>query len=656
MKNKDISLDFQIDVLEQNIDEYNHTLLITLLSDKTTNRFITWSCDEYQQYGSLYQKDKEILPQLITQDNTHIIQPRIAKNKEQQRQRTKASAEVFTPAWVCNEMINQCDENWFGHKDIFNIEKHHTWESTKEPIHFETKKWQEYVDLTYLEITCGEAPFLVSRYDTTTGAFLPLKDRIGVLDRKLRVISENTTTKSDWFHWAERAYQSTYGYEYQGDNLLLARENLLLTFIDYFKDKFHTQPTCAQITKIADIIAWNLWQMDGLKNTIPNAIEQPKQFDFFDTQSNNNSTPIHCQIKNWRTNKTLLFSELAGGKTMKFDYCIGNPPYQADLNNLRLYPYFYISGMSIASCVELIFPTAWQEPKNTNGLGVLNNKKIKSDPQIVFIDNKHNIFEGVPGAEWTNIIMWKNGYNNGLNGKQLIYSNKENPIHRLLPININEILKPKEILSIYQKVEKLKELKISSIGSARKPYGFEADPIDDPQKYNLTIYPNNTENAVRLFGRKKGIGRFSIYIDRHNLPKISPLLDQWKLFVVKAWGNMDEKNGFLGGSYSEIIIAEPGDCCSEMYIEFGPFPNKETTENAKKYFYSKFFRAVFYKNKVSQNTAKETYSSVPLQDFTNSSDIDWSKSVHEIDLQLYKKYNLSEEEITFIETRVKEMI
>ncbi|MGN1313004.1 MAG: hypothetical protein ACI4VS_02360 [Candidatus Nanosyncoccaceae bacterium] len=194
---------------------------------------------------------------------------------------------------------------------------------------------------------------------------------------------------------------------------------------------------------------------------------------------------------------------------------------------------------------------------------------------------------------------------------------------------------------------------MASIGSASKPYGFRADPIDKPWKYNLSFLDKDTPGVVRLFGRQKGAGRTSVYIEKNKLPKISPMLDKYKLFVVKAWGNMDEKQGYLGGSYSKILIAEPGDCCSEMYIEFGPFDTVTEAQNAKKYFYTKFFRAVFYKDKMSQNTARETYSSVPIQDFSEKSDIDWSRSLDEIDQQLFNKYNLSKEERSFIIEKIK---
>jgi len=336
---------------------------------------------------------------------------------------------------------------------------------------------------------------------------------------------------------------------------------------------------------------------------------------------------------------------------MKFTAIVGNPPYQ-DGNN-QIYTLFYTNAIKLGEMVDLIFPTGWQGISTANLLGNLNNETIKRDQQIVSIDNRHNVFPGIPGAEWTNIILWKKDYDNGLGGKQKIFTDGTNPEEVMLPITKDDLKKPREIESIVEKVNKLNEAKIMSSGSARKPYGFEADPLDNPGKYRLSVVEEPADDVVRLFGKKKGIGRSFIYVRRSGLPKVSPLLDSWKLFVVKAWGNMDEKKGYLGGSYSEIIVAEPKDCCSEMYIEFGPYKNKHEAENAKKYFYTKFFRAVFYKDKTSQNTARETYASVPIQDFSDNSDIDWSGSVTDIDKQLFEKYGLDDSEISFIEEHIK---
>ena len=120
-----------------------------------------------------------------------------------------------------------------------------------------------------MELSCGEAPYLVSRYDTTTGKPILLKRRIGLLDRKLRVVSENTENVEDWYKWAVFAFKSVYGFEWQGDNLLLARENLLYSFCDYYKAKFGGSPSRQQMLEIANIISWNIWQMDGRPQYMP---------------------------------------------------------------------------------------------------------------------------------------------------------------------------------------------------------------------------------------------------------------------------------------------------------------------------------------------------------------------------------------------------
>lgn len=236
-------LETAIDILEQDIYDISPFLLEILLQDKTTGKNIVWACDAYEKYGTAYTAACEILPELITGANTTVVQPRVSKSKEEQKNRTRKSAEVFTPGWICAEMKNYCDEEWFGRKDVFNTVCEHDWIPVPSPVAFDadnrkTSPWKRYVDSKRLEITCGEAPYLVSRYDATTGEPLALEKRVGILDRKLRVVNENTDNETDWFLWAKRAFESTYGYEFQGDNLLLARENLLYTFQDYYAARF----------------------------------------------------------------------------------------------------------------------------------------------------------------------------------------------------------------------------------------------------------------------------------------------------------------------------------------------------------------------------------------------------------------------------------
>ena len=249
-----------VDISEQDIFDYSPEVLAALLVDhtmsakvrkaakdytKTVNIF--WATSDYEDFirdenGNIindgYHYDDEIKIDRITGVCQRVIMPRVLKAKQLQIDRTKDKAEVFTPSWVCNAQNNLIDEAWFGRKNVFNTEVlnddgTHSWIPTLGKISFpedeSEKTWKKYVTDLRLEITCGEAPYLVSRYDTTTGEPIPISKRIGILDRKLRVVNENVDNEKDWYIMAEKAFKHTYGYEWQGDNLLLAREALLYT-------------------------------------------------------------------------------------------------------------------------------------------------------------------------------------------------------------------------------------------------------------------------------------------------------------------------------------------------------------------------------------------------------------------------------------------
>ena len=249
------------DIIENTIRRHNGLLKILLLDrTRTTKRKshnIMWLTDSYAGH----QPKAEITIPDITGDNTYLIQPRIMKSRTEQKTRTRDKAEVFTPREIVSQMNQQADWS-FGN-----------WPATDE-------NWQKYVDELKLEITCGEAPFIVGRYNAVNGKkVLKLKDRVGFLDRKLQVVSSFCNDQQSWLDWAKRAFKASYGYEWQGDNLLLARENLLYTCIDDFSDKFPDGTICLDQTvsqrhmqilhEIAIIISWNIFQMDGIRYTIP---------------------------------------------------------------------------------------------------------------------------------------------------------------------------------------------------------------------------------------------------------------------------------------------------------------------------------------------------------------------------------------------------
>lgn len=177
---------------------------------------------------------------------------------------------------------------------------------------YKKHNWHNYVDSRRLEITCVVAPFLVSRYDAATGAILPIHQRIGLLDRKLRIVDEYTEDDLMWWKWTLRAFQSVYGYEFQDDNLLIARVNLLLTFVDHYRNRFDADPDKKQLKQIANVIAWNLWQMDGLTETIPCRKPPEKEvgFDMLDMLSmldepSSQEVPVFIRLYDWRAKTSL---------------------------------------------------------------------------------------------------------------------------------------------------------------------------------------------------------------------------------------------------------------------------------------------------------------------------------------------------------------
>ena len=320
---------FNVDILENSILHDYPGVLEELLYDHTTEKNIFWATNDYEELGKGYEYSSQITLSAITGENEGVVKPRVLKSKESQKGRTKKMAEIFTPSWVCNLQINCVDEVWFDRPDVFNVtsEDKRTWKSTTTPISFpEGKTWKDYICSTRLEITCGEAPYIASRYDTVTGEFIPLQERIGMLDRKFRVVNENTHTYDEWMEMVLLSYKTLLGYEWQGDSLFLARENLLVSFIEYYRARFEKMPTKEEVMSIARIISWNLLQMDGLKFVIPGSCSDKEVVvseDLFGNKTTkivpcegckrndpNKHNGIYCKLWDWWQDKPIEFVSL----------------------------------------------------------------------------------------------------------------------------------------------------------------------------------------------------------------------------------------------------------------------------------------------------------------------------------------------------------
>lgn len=252
---KDVST---VDILSYCISIGLYDVLNLFLKDQSISSArkshnIIWATDNYAEFDSCDASNEMTLDSILIVHSTSGLQPRSLKTKELQKQRTKSKAEVFTPTWIVKKQNDAIDEN-YRHDDL-----------------------ESYVSRTWLEITCGEAPYMTTRYDMISALFINVANRVGFVDRKLSRISKEVNNVAEWQRLAILAYKSSYGFEWSGDSLLLARLNLLFSYVDYFIAKWDNLPTMDMLLDIAEIISYNIFQMDGLKCIQPLSDNKPKR-------------------------------------------------------------------------------------------------------------------------------------------------------------------------------------------------------------------------------------------------------------------------------------------------------------------------------------------------------------------------------------------
>lgn len=303
-----------IDINEDYIEETFPGVLDLLLADKSSKKNIIWGTDNYSSLGELYNEDKQILKRLIIKENCNIIKPRIKKSKSEQLGRSRDMGEVFTPKWVCFEQINMADEAFFNAEiKVFSMFAKSKVVSKELAI--------KYILDCRMEVACGEGPYLTSRYDAVSGAFIPRDERSGIFDRKMNLVDAYSEDDDEWIQLSIKALQSVYGYDFQGDNVLLTRENILLSYLEAFFLRFNHYPSNEYVLNIANIISWNIWQMDGLKYVVPFSCHKEAPISLFDDEEEvdcpgclsddiSKHNGIRCSIMDWQSNQQILINEM----------------------------------------------------------------------------------------------------------------------------------------------------------------------------------------------------------------------------------------------------------------------------------------------------------------------------------------------------------
>ena len=400
--------------------------------------------------------------------------------------------------------------------------------------------------------------------------------------------------------------------------------------------------------------------MDGLTATTPFVTKQGKPeeslFDFYAITAERR--PLRSLIRDWRGKKTIRFSELNLSTTMKFDFVIGNPPYQEMSKNNKMtrsiYPDFVRSSQAIGQIVSLVMPARWMSGENGPYRETQHfiDEMLKGDHLQSFhlYPNSSDLFPNVDIKGGVCFFVWNRAYS----CDRVNYAITENGAYKKVLTSFriaeNVIIRFPELISILEKTKAISTIYLNTWVSSWNPFGFISD-----------LFTKNKEGVSRISEEKQQDDDYLVhgllknkrvirYIPNSALKKNIHIAHSYKVFLPRANGS-----GVFGEVFSTPMIGTPMMICTDTFLQIGVFDNCTEAENLLKYVKTKYFRTMVGIKKTAVFNYKECFTFVPLQDFTAASDIDWSRSVAEIDRQLYAKYGLSAEEVAFIEEKIKPM-
>lgn len=344
-----------------------------------------------------------------------------------------------------------------------------------------------------------------------------------------------------------------------------------------------------------------------------------------------------------------------GNEKMEFDVIVGNPPYQemdggkdtTTGSAMPLYNLFVENSIkSKPYALSMIMPSRWM----TGGRGLDSfREKMLKDHAIYsihdFIESK-DVFPAVAIEGGVCYFLRIKDYE----GKCNFFSHQKNGEINLSKRFLNEnnsdvVIRDVVMINVLKKVRDNNFKPFSDIVLPRNPFGIDAD-----------IAFSDKNATYKILGRFDNKRAFKFFDDKYVVSKNSGFINSWKIFMSKA----DGAAGQIGNPIPAKIVGNPeigekNAVCTETFLCITPFKSKDDVLNCIKYIKTKFFRFMLGIRK-NKNMTRDTYAFVPLQDFTQNSDIDWTKSIPEIDSQLYKKYNLSKDEVDFIEKMIRPML
>lgn len=524
----------------------------------------------------------------ITPADVPQIHPRVAKPPAEQAQRSRESAEIFTPAWVCKAQIDLVEGAAGGALPL---------------------------PAPFLEVACGEAPYLTTRYDAVSGKFLAPGERVGVLDRKL---AQLPGPEAAWEAGALRALQVCYGYELRGDSLALARANLVASLGEHYTSRFAAPAPARLLIAAAQIAGRNLWQMAG--------------------------PPQQGRVYDWERGQEV------GLGARGFTGVLGNPPYQESVSaapanaalGRQLFPDFAIAALSLgARYVSLIMPSRWfagfAQDKSFLRLRefLAQNGRLRT---LVHYPDAREVFTGVEIKGGVSYFLHDATYAGHVDFVTVRAGEQTRESRPLFEPGLDVVLADGRSVGIVRKVVFREGFRaLTEITTGRNAFGI----IGKPSVVAGLRRPGGEGVLVCRGGER-------VAIDPREVQKSREVLGAYKVFISKSAGAPERDRRVI----ARPIVAGPGEACTDSFFPIGCFETRGEAERLAKYLETKFVRFLVAALKTSHNVTQIVYRFVPLLNFKDNSLIDWDKEVDQIDAKLFAVYGLSPAEIAYIERAV----
>ncbi|WP_207279537.1 Eco57I restriction-modification methylase domain-containing protein [Corynebacterium mendelii] len=576
-------------------------MLAQLVADHTTGRPIVWGA------GAATAGYRAGDP--VTVAAARGIVPRAEKHRRLKTGRTKQSAEVFTPRWVVNRQLDLVDKQW----------------AQTAAAHHGRDRAESYLHAHWVEITCGEGPYLVGRSDAVTGDAVPVEQRAGILDRKLRLVASVPHTPAEFFRLVCTAVSTCHGFDINGDSLLLARVNMLAGAAEWIDHVLGTAPTEDQLVTLAGMISRNLVQTNVLDNP------------------------------GWRPTDRR-------GKPVAVAAVVGNPPYQkADNDSGKgsaqpLYQRFFSWAQENLrpQIISLITPSVWfAGGKGLDGF----RTHMTTTPHLVcltHVTTSGEVFGEVNlrgGVSWFVCDLTHDNRGRGVDttiishGRVVTSGTVANP--GLLPgLFIADHL----AADLVDRLLRAGAITADGAGSfadlvsVRNPFGL-ATTFTRGRHFSPTA--NGLADPVRIIASHGHSG----WAERRTVTRHPGWIDRWKVLTPFA----NNVGTSLADDNINTLLAAPGSAATETYLVIGAGLDADETMcgNIRKYLATRFVRFLVSAAKANHNGTRKTYRLVPLQDFRPDSLIDWRTSVDGIDRQLADVYCLTGKERDHINRMIK---